>query len=210
MKTTIKILALATAGLLAIKAIAQNHHKHRFAHLQPEELLEKLDAKLHLNKTQEKRVLTLLENRMAEHKTLREKRKAIHHKEREVIKQKMKTVLTAEQFEKLQELKKEHRKERMHADHKNGHHKRMHPKERLEKLTQELDLNQKQQDEIKTIFRAHRAEIKKNHPEFKQERKRFKAKFERDMKTILTPEQFKTFKILKEERRMNKKQRIDR
>jgi len=213
MKKTIKLTVTLAIGLISMLSIAQRHDsvsKHQY--LSPEVILEKLDAKLSLNETQEKRVLTLLENRLAQRQDFKSKRSASFKEERAKMHLKIKSILDEDQIVKFEKLKAKHNKDFKNKECKpkscgetTDPHSRMRPEQRLEKLTIDLDLNKDQQAHIKRIFKEKRAEFKKNHPEVIENRKQIKAGFERDMKTILSPEQFKTFMVLKEEYKMNKK-----
>lgn len=223
MKMPLKLILVFTVGLLTYKSNAQDHHcseKHqRHEKWSPEVMLQKLDAKLHLNKTQEKRVLTLLENKLAQRKILKAKRQSIHKKEWAKMEVQMKAVLNQDQFEMLHKLKAERHKN-LKSEHCNSndktscykrkakHPNKLKPEERLNKLTESLGLTPDQQTAIREIFKEKHAELKRNHPELRKERKQLKAHFERDMKVILTPEQFKTFKLLKEEHKMKTKRLI--
>lgn len=213
MKRTLKIITIVSISLASLYSFAQEkfeHGKHR--HHNPKVLLEKLDAKLNLNETQEKRVFTLLENRLNQHQALRKEMKLERKEYRKEMEMVMKSVLTEEQLAKFQKLKAE-RKAEMHKkysekteckDAKGKRHERIHPQERLERLSKELDLSLRQQETLKNIFKEKRNEFHKDHPEYREARKKLKRDFMKDMKAILTPEQFKTFKELKEQHHKRK------
>jgi len=214
MKKTFKILASLTIGLISTIGFAQHDCHSKFTHLSPEVLLEKLDAKLHLNKTQEKRVLTLLENRLEQRQELKVKRKSLHHEEKFKMEGEIKSILNKDQLIKFENFKEKRTKEFKDKNCKPGAcdnkgsentHSKRRPEHRLEKLSIALDLTKDQQETIRSMFKEKHSEFKKNNPEFMQEKKQIKAGFERDMKTILTPEQFKTFKALKEDHKMKRR-----
>lgn len=213
-----KILTIISLGFVTATGLAQEHRGcHKHDKLSAQELLDKLDAKLNLNETQEKRVYTLLEKRMSQHKALREEMRTTRMSEKADIKQQLKTVLNEQQFQKLMALKEqrksEFRQERCAKDRSSCSHNkqafknRKKPEERLEFLTKELDLNKEQQEALREIFKSKREAFKKKHPEFRTAKRQFKEDFERDMKSILSADQFKTFITLKEEHRMHKRKK---
>lgn len=217
MKKTLKIITILSISLVSLYGFAQEKCKSEHeGFYNPKTMLEKLDAKLHLNETQEKRVFTLLENRFEERRLLKTKMKHVHKQERSSMLETMKSVLTEDQFKKLQALKSKHKsdfKKNAH-DHRSDkascksehkHHSEFGPSKRLEYMSKELDLSPRQQETLKTIFQEKRKDIHNKYPELKKERQKLKASFMKDMKAILTPEQFKTFKALKDDHQANRK-----
>ncbi len=216
MKKTLKLITILSIGLASIYGFAQEHCKpeHKEFH-NPKVMLEKLDAKLNLNKTQEKRVLTLLENRLEEHTALKQKMRAFHKGDRTKMVETMKSVLTEEQLLKFKALKTnaKHNENCSKGDKlsydkkaKRVHHKKQEPSKRLERLTKELDLSKSQQETLEVIFKEKRKGMPKKQSQFKAERKKMKADFMKDMKAILSPEQFETFKELKASHHLKKRQ----
>lgn len=87
---------------------------------------------------------------------------------------------------------------------------------RMEKMTQELELTEKQQKEFEALFAEHKTEAKalreKHKPEREKQRAEMdavKAEFEKDLAQILTPEQKVEFDALKKQRMEKRKTQKD-
>lgn len=200
MKNTLtKILLGISLTFMSINVSAQegykdNHHpKHT-----PEMMLNKLDSELNLNETQEKRIITLLEQNFSRRKEIKSNHKKIKEKHRIDIKSKLSKVLTKDQMVKFVAMH-DHRKEshKTKANKKDHHRDDMKRSKRLDKMTKELNLSDKQQVEVKEIFDAKKDEIKLKKEYVKSLRHKMKTNFDKDMKAILTPEQYSKYIILK-------------
>lgn len=213
MNKILKTITIVSISLFSIYSYGQNKCEHaKRGHHNPEVLLKKLDAQLNLNETQEKRVLTLLEHRLEQRQALKKEVKTYKKGKHVELEKTMQSVLTEEQFEKYKTLKSEHKSNKQKSDCKKSScdkanfksHANKGPKGRLEYLSKVLELTPAQKAELKAHHDKKREEFHKNHPEFKEARTKLRADFTKDMKAILTPEQFKKFNTLKEQHHKRK------
>lgn len=86
--------------------------------------------------------------------------------------------------------------------------------ERVEKMAKELDLNQEQKQKLTTLFEKQKEEAQKKREAIKAERAERRETlssrneaFDKEVRSILTPEQAKKWEAKKQER-MQKKERI--
>ncbi len=186
----------------------------------PEELInlqiERLDKKLSLSEEQKNqiRALDTWDKPLRKHE-LQENRREFFMQKKEIQEQRaeqISNILTPEQKEVYLEMKTE-RKEKMKEHGRRFRGARSH--NRIEKLAQELDLNESQNEQIEEIFAQIHSKIRselngkrngRNREELRQSMRNKMKKINEQIQTILTPEQVKTFEKLKAERKEKRKE----
>lgn len=154
----------------------------------------------------------MLEQNFSKRKEAKENHKIAKEAKQKALTQKMSSVLNADQMKRFEILKAEKKSKRRAEAKMNGdkkHHQKKGDKkdgaQKLKKLTERLNLSEKQQAEVSLIFQAEKEDRKKHRSDLKLKRDKLKSKFEKDMKTILTQEQFSKFQTLKKEYHSAKK-----
>ena len=186
--------------------------------------VNKLSNKLDLSEEQKSQIHELFMAQANKEKISREEIKSMSQEERSAFKESRKaqraefeaqlsTILTTEQFEKLQANKKEGKKRRKKQGKKNKGKKDMNAsiQKKVNHLSDALELSAEQKSQVTTLLkeqqntRINKAAKKDWTPENraanKENRKALKADMDAKMKQILTDEQYATFQTLQEGRR---------
>lgn len=184
--------------------LGQNNEHKNLAFKSPEVLLEKIDSKLNLNPTQEKRVFTLLKNNFKAKQEIINDRKKIKKVKKEELTSILSSILTQDQMDKFR-LLQENRKLNKNNQKTCKLHKEKHNcKNKLDKLTNELNLSEEQISRIKVIFENNKIEREIRRVAFKKKKENSHSKFMKGMKAILTSSQYKTFEEIIQQREKNK------
>jgi len=225
MKTALKVIALGISLMaLSINIQAQNHknseHKkgeHRYEKMNhnPEMMLERLDSRLNLNKTQEKRVFTLLEQNFEKRNAFKKRSKDFRQNQKQEVKSELARILNKDQMAKLEKMhqekkaefkrKKGERKEKGKMTNKEHKDRKGHGdfRKHLEKMKSKLDLTKEQENQVSRILESKQEVLKQRKSEMRAHKEKMKSKFGKDMKAILSPDQFEKFKVLQKEYHRN-------
>jgi len=200
MFNAVKITLVALFALFAFQfaAQAQGHaHGHGKKH-KAQEMAQRLKEDLDLTDEQAEKVKAAAkahrqkmkaarEVNAGNHKAMREARKAAH----EAFEAELKTILSEEQFAKFQAHKEEMQSPESRAER------------RADRMAEELKLSDAQAEKVEALIKSKIEARQADREKHKAEREAF----EKEMKAILTPEQYEAFLKMKEEKREKRKGR---
>jgi len=198
MFNSFKITLFALIAVFAFQFSAQAQGAGNGKKGKAQEMAQRLKEELSLSdeqaekvklafKSKRKKVKAAKEANAGDHKAMREARKSAN----EAFEAELKTILSDEQFMKFQEHKEEMQSPESRAER------------RADRMAEELKLSDAQAEKVEALIKSKIEARQADREKHKAEREAF----EKEMKTILTPEQYEAFLKMKEEKREKRKGR---
>lgn len=230
--TRVVIAGAVVAGTLGAGSMAMAKGPHKMNHEKWESMsqeekqevmnkrldrrMEKMTEKLELTDAQVPKVRAVFENSQAQRLEIMQKHKGDREAARpefKALKQstraQLDAILTADQIQKLEQMKKDHKGKRHGKRGKHG----KHGQKRLERMSAELNLSADQETQVKAIMQDARAERKEiielvgSREEAKPELRELRVRTDARIKEVLNDEQDARFDELKAERKERRGER---